>query len=83
LKLVEKVYTEQGINNLLITKEELNKIAHDKQLNLEEFNQRNLQLLENKQQKAKELGEVQKAKEMQECTFKPQTYSQKQQRNFD
>jgi hypothetical protein len=29
------------------------------------------------------LQEIKKQTEMQECTFKPQVYSQKQQRNFD
>jgi hypothetical protein len=48
-----------------------------------EFNSRIQQAKENKFQKTKLMEEAMKLAEMQECTFKPQTYSKKQTRGFD
>eukprot|EP00347_Sterkiella_histriomuscorum_P013308 403365213 len=83
LKLVKKMYQESG-QNLLITQDEVEKLAYQQQcLSLTDFNHRNQQCLENKTQKTKLLQEMKSQQEMQECTFKPQTYSHKQKRNFD
>lgn len=81
LKLVQKVYEEQG-SNILITQDELEKVVQHSQFNLEEFNKRTQQALDIKKQKVRMMGEMKEQIEMQECTFKPLTYSQKQKRNF-
>ena len=85
LRLVKKVYNEQG-TNILISQEELDRLAYNQgHLSMQEFQQRIQQCLENKSQKVKMLEEMKKQSEMQECTFKPQILhkSQKEKRNLE
>jgi hypothetical protein len=82
LKLVKKVYEEQG-ENILITQEELERVAEKEQLKQQDFRERLQQQIEQRQQRARLMDESKKQMEMKDCTFKPQTYSVKQKRNFD
>lgn len=57
LKLVQKVYSEQG-QNILITDHELAKLQAQQQFSMNEFNSRITQAMENKKQKTRMMEEA-------------------------
>ena len=81
--LVREMYKEGGASGL-VTEEELHKLEYYNTFSQKDFNLRNEQFLQNREQKILTKWEEQESHKMDGCTFTPElfTRSSKKNRNF-